>query len=116
MKSPNSGTRENHDAVYRLIMAAWGSQVTRTLASFSVAEHLEDGPMSADQVAERLLSDPGMTHRLLQAATALGFLTYDPNTKRFSGTNMLDILHGNSPLSLKRYARTNASQLISSRW
>jgi hypothetical protein len=104
--------REQHDSVYRLIMAGWGSQVTRTVASFSIAEHLEAAPLTSAEIAERLSCDPAMTYRLLRAATALGFLAYEPSTERFSGTPMLDILHGQSPLSLKHYAQTAGSEVF----
>jgi hypothetical protein len=112
MMSSNAATRTEHDAVYRLIMAGWGTQVIRTLASLSVAEHLDVGPLTAGEIAERLSSNPAMTYRLLRAASALGFLAYDPGTTQFSGTAMMGILHGDSPLSLKHYALTTASEVF----
>ncbi len=110
MEQSNAATREEHDAVYRLIMAGWGTQVTRTLASLSVAEHFGAGPLSAGQVADRVSSDPDMTFRLLRAATAMGFLTYEPDTSQFSGTAMLDVLRGDSAFSLKHYAQAGPSE------
>jgi hypothetical protein len=104
--------REDHDSVYRLIMAGWGSQVVRTLAAFSIAEHLAAAPLTSAEIAERLSSDPGMTYRLMRAATALGLLAYEPGTGRFTGTPMLDVLHGDSPLSLKHYAQTVGSDVF----
>jgi hypothetical protein len=102
--------REEHDNVYRLIMAGWGSQVVRTLAAFSIAEHLAAAPLTSAEIAERLSSDPDMTYRLLRAATAMGLLAYEPGTQLFSGTPTLDILHGESALSLKHYAQTVGSE------
>jgi hypothetical protein len=104
--------RAVHDSVYRLIMAGWGSQVVRTLASFAIAEHLAAAPLTSAEIAERLSSDPAMTYRLLRAATALGFLAYEPSTMMFSGTPMLEILHGDSALSLKHYAQTVGSDVF----
>ncbi|MET0703550.1 MAG: methyltransferase [Mycobacterium sp.] len=101
----DAATREQHDDVYRLIMAGWGSQVIRALASLQVAEQLEAASLTADQLAERLSSEPRMTYRLLRAAAALGLLDYDAPTGQFTGTPLLAILHGDSPMSLKHYAQ-----------
>jgi hypothetical protein len=101
-----------HDSVYRLIMAGWGSQVVRTLAEFSIAEHLAAAPLTSAEIAERLSSDPDTTYRLLRAAAALGFLAYEPSSELFSGTPMLDILHGDSDWSLKHYAQTVGSEVF----
>ncbi|MGV0624857.1 methyltransferase [Mycolicibacter minnesotensis] len=84
-------------------MAGWGSQVVRTLAVLSIAEHFEVGPRSADEIAERCSSDPAMTSRLLRAATALGFLTYDRATAKFTETAMLLVLRADSPFGLKNF-------------
>lgn len=105
MDRRNTAMREQHNDVYRLIMSGWGSQVIRSLATFSIAEQLDAGPLTADQIAGRISSDPDMTYRLLRAATALGFLEYDAATGQFSGTSLLEILHAESPLSLKHYAQ-----------
>jgi len=112
MEQTNVATRAEHEAVYRLIMAGWGSQVVRTVASFSVAEHLEAGPLSARQIAGLLSSDPDMTFRLLRAAAAMGFLTYDPATSQFAGTAMLDVLRGDCAFSLKHYAQAGTSEVF----
>jgi len=68
--------------------------------------------LTSAEIAERLSSDPDMTYRLLRAATAMGFLAYEPSTELFSGTSMLDILHGESALSLKHYAQTIGSEVF----
>ena len=55
----NSET-DSYSEVYRLIMAAWGSQAVRCLAALSVAEHLETEALSAQEIAERESVNPGM--------------------------------------------------------
>lgn len=105
MRSTHSELRDDHDAVYRLIMAGWGSQVVRALAAFSIAERLESGPLTADQIAEELSSNPEMTFRVMRAGAALGLLYFDRETMQFSATPLLEILHGSCPLSLKQYAQ-----------
>jgi hypothetical protein len=110
MRSTSPATHEEHDEVYRLIMAGWGSQVVRTLATLSVAEHLGRSSLTAQQIAERAASDPDMTYRLLRAGTALGLLEYDPDTATFTGTSRLEILHPESPFTLKHYAQIAPSR------
>jgi hypothetical protein len=106
LSTENACTRDDHDKVFEMIMASLGSQVIRTLALLSVAEHLHGAALTADQIAARESSDPAMTYRLLRAAAALGFLAYQADTGVFAGTALLDVLRADSPLSLKFYAQT----------
>jgi hypothetical protein len=101
----NSPTRDDHDKVFEIIMVSFSSQVVRTLALLSVAEHLHGTTLTADQIAARESSDPAMTYRLLRAGTALGFLEHQADTNKFVGTPLLDVLREDSPLSLKFYAQ-----------
>lgn len=106
MKSTKPVTREDCDEVYRLIMAGFGAQVVRALAVLSIAEHLDGDSQTAQQIAERACTDPGMTFRLLRAGVALGFLEYDSETRAFTGTAKLEVLHRDCSYTLKHYART----------
>jgi hypothetical protein len=47
------------------------SQTIRAAAEFCLADHLADGPLSADEVARRTRSAPCNTFRLLRAAATL---------------------------------------------
>jgi hypothetical protein len=107
MQSPNP--RDDHDRVFELIMAGWGSQAVRTLAALSVAEHLAAGPLSAADIAARESSDADMTYRVLRAGVALGLLEYDAEAALFAGTAMLSVLHEDSPVCLKHYAQAAIS-------
>ena len=104
----NAATRDDHDKVFQMIMAALGSQVVRTLALMSVAEHLHGAALTAEEIAVRESSDPALTYRLLRAGAALGFLEYHAETGQFTGTSLLDVLREDSPLSLKYYAQAAA--------
>jgi O-methyltransferase/methyltransferase family protein len=95
---------DGHTTVYRLIMGAWGSQAVRTLAQLSVAEHLEDGPLRTDQLAERVSAEPAALHRLLRIGGAMGLLQYNDAEKTFATTPLLRVLHEDAPESLKNYA------------
>jgi hypothetical protein len=76
------------------------------MAALSVAEHLDQGPLTAEQIAERASSHPDMTYRVLRAGVAMGLLDYDGATRAFTGTSRLEILHEDSPFTLKHYALT----------
>lgn len=97
--------RDEHDGVYRLVMAGWATQVVRAFATLAIAEHLERGPLTAPQIAEQAGTDPALTYRVLRAGVALGFLHFDPTTTAFTGTSRLDILHPDNPLTLKHFAQ-----------
>jgi hypothetical protein len=91
--------------VYNLIMAAWGSQAVRAIASLSVAEHLAAGPLAAAEIAERESADAAATYRLLRAGVALGLIDQDPRSGVFRSTPALEVLHRENESSLKHYAR-----------
>jgi SAM-dependent methyltransferase len=110
MGSEKVATRADHDKVYQMIMASFQSQVVRTLALLSAAEHLQASALTAGEIAERESSDPDMTYRVLRAGASLGFLNYDRDTKQFVGTPLLDVLREDSPLSLKYYAQIAPSR------
>jgi hypothetical protein len=94
----------DHSRLFEMIMGSIQTQAVRTLASMSVAEHLADGPLGADEIAKRASTDPRMTYRLLRAGVAFGLLTYDEDTSTFAGTPMLGLLHQDAPVTLKHYA------------
>lgn len=98
--------------VYNLILAGFGSQAVRALALLSVAEHLADGPLTADEIAERESTDVAATYRLLRAAAALELLDQDADTGAFRSTPALEVLHADHESSLKYFARSAASPLF----
>jgi O-methyltransferase domain len=105
MTDTQSAAQQKFTEVYRVIMAPWGSQVVRALSIFSVAEHLAEGPLSARQIAERESIDPKFTYRMLRAAASMGFVVYRADKQMFAAGVLLDILHEDSPNSLKYYAQ-----------
>jgi hypothetical protein len=96
---------DHYDRLFQIIMAANGTQVVRTLAMLSVAEHLQSERLTAEEIAARESSDPSMTYRVLRAGVGLGLLEYDPDGRVFSGTDMLRLLHRDGPITLKNYAQ-----------
>ncbi|OBJ23112.1 methyltransferase [Mycobacterium colombiense] len=108
---PNEDS-DNYTMVYRLIMAAWGSQAIRCLASLSIAEHLEAEALSAREIAERESVDPGMLYRLLRVGAAMGLLDYNGINATFSATPMLHVLHEDASERLKYYAQAAAGPTL----
>ncbi|HYZ66281.1 MAG TPA: methyltransferase [Mycobacterium sp.] len=89
------------------------SQIVRTAAELSLADHLAAGPLTAQEIAEREGSAPGTTFRLMRACAALGLATADGDG-RFHGTALLDTLRTDAPRSLRAYvmAVTNSAHWL----
>lgn len=59
-------------ALLELSQGAWVTQALYAAATLRFADHLADGPLSADDVARRAGSDPGATFRVLRALASKG--------------------------------------------
>jgi hypothetical protein len=90
------------EAMMQMITGMWVSQIVRTAADLSLAEHLAAGPQTADHIAAQEKSDPGATYRFMRACVSVGLLTYEDDA--FAGTSLLGFLHQDSPMSLKSFA------------
>jgi hypothetical protein len=89
---PESSTTDGaRAAMWDMIIAYRTSQIVRTVATLSLAEHCADGPVTAEAVAAAESADPAAVARLLRASAALGLVT-TADEINFSGTNLLDIL------------------------
>ncbi|HEY1966406.1 MAG TPA: methyltransferase [Pseudonocardia sp.] len=102
-----SGTDQgaaNHQEMLGLITGFWVSQIVRTAAALSLADHLAGQPATAKEIASAEGSDLSATFRLLRACAALKLVTYDPATGRFAATALLHTLRRDSPDSLRNLA------------
>jgi hypothetical protein len=90
-----------------MITGYWVSQIVRTVADLHIAEHLADGPLTAEQISQRESSDQINTLRLLRACMALGLVTYADG--RFAGTPLLSTLDARSGHSLRHFALAQTS-------
>lgn len=104
MTATETYTAEDHRTMMSTITGFWVSQLTAALAHLEVAEHLHDGPKTADTVAKLAGSDPRATFRLLRAAVDPGLVRHDPETDRFASTSLLDRLRASAPDSLRNVA------------
>ncbi len=60
-----------------MVTGHWVPQVVRAAVDLSLADHLAEGGLTADEVAQRENSASGTTFRLMRACVVLGLLTAD---------------------------------------
>ena len=86
-----------------MVTSHWVPQVVRAAVDLSLADHLAEGGLTADEVAQRENSASGTTFRLMRACVVLGLLTADPEG-RFHSTPLLETLRKDAPGSLRGLA------------
>jgi O-methyltransferase/methyltransferase family protein len=101
--SEYSPVADPHQQMTEMMFGFCVSQIIRTAAELSLADHLAAGPLTAQEIAEREGSAPGTTFRLMRACAAFGLLTTD-EAGRFHGTPLLDTLRTDAPRSLRALA------------
>jgi len=87
----------------QLITGMWISQALYAAAKLSIADHLESGPQSATELADKAGCHAGALHRLLRALASIGVFA-ELEGKRFSLTPLGDCLRINSPDSARNSA------------
>ncbi|SMD26369.1 methyltransferase [Kibdelosporangium aridum] len=88
------------DTMLHLLTGGWVAQTLRALAELNIPDHLADGPVTAEDVAERVGSDPRATYRLMRAASSLGVLSYE-GEHRFGLTELGTLLRSDTPGSMR---------------
>lgn len=88
-----------HAHMVKLISGYQVSQVVRAVADLSIADHLVEGPLTANEIAKREGAIADYTFRLMRAAVAVGLLDAD-NYGRFHTTPLLNTLRKDAPRSL----------------
>lgn len=92
--------RGDSPAMFNMILGHVVAQVVHCAALFSLADHLAQGPASAETIARAEGLDAAATFRLMRACTAFGLMTYDKGTD-FSGTPLLATLRRGDPRHLR---------------
>ncbi|GAB3444129.1 methyltransferase [Streptomonospora sediminis] len=104
--SGESGTTsadESYDSMFSMITAYWRTQVVAAMARFSIAEHLDRGVRTAEEIADLESTDPDATRRLLRAGAAIGLATSQDGV-HYAPTPLLEPLRADSPRSLRSVA------------
>jgi hypothetical protein len=88
----------------RLINGYHVSQALHVAATLRVADHLQDGPRSSEDLAQACGAHPASLYRLLRALAAVG-LFHEAGNKEFSLTRLGVCLTGDATDSARDYAR-----------
>ena len=115
---PNDGEAElARDAMklMEMISGYWVTQILRTVAELSLADHVAAGVATAEEIAGRERSEPKATYRLLRAAASLGLFS-DAGDGRFGVTPMGNLLRKGAPGSFREMAVLQGSPLHWQSW
>jgi hypothetical protein len=91
------------EQMMQMITGYWVSQVVRGAAYLSLADHLEHGLSTADEIAKAEGANPDACARLLRACEGLGMVQSNGKTKKFTSTDLLQTLNSR-PGSLRGLA------------
>jgi len=94
-----------------MISGFWVTQILRSTAELSLADHVADGATTAEEIAEREGSAPATTYRLLRAAASLGLFS-DAGDRRFRVTPLGSLLRKGVPGSLRELAMSQGAPLL----
>ncbi len=91
------------DALLRMTNAFQVSQAIHAAATLGIADLLEEGPRSADDLAEATGTHAPTLYRLLRALASLGVFVEDPDAQ-FDSTPLAEYLRTDAPGSLRAWA------------
>lgn len=91
------------DTLLQMTNAARVSQAIYVAATLGIADLLEDGPKSVDELAQATGTHAPTLYRLLRALASVGVFTEQPDG-RFDSTPMAEYLRTNAPRSLRAWA------------
>jgi hypothetical protein len=81
---------------------AWGTQIVYAAAKLGIADLLEDGPKSSDDIAKETESNPDATYRLLRALASEGIFK-ETQGRVFELTPVAETLQKNHPMSVRPF-------------
>jgi hypothetical protein len=102
-------------AMSELIIGAWVTQAIHAAAELGIADALADGPLSADDLAERVQADPEALERLLRALITRGVFRR-LGDGRYALTPLADTLRSDAPASMAGGARFYGSPQHREHW
>ncbi|MEZ0351808.1 methyltransferase [Mycobacterium sp. pR1184] len=98
-----------------LILNAWVAQSIASAADLGVADALANGPLSAEQLANRVGADPDALHRLLRALIGIGIFRQHRDG-RYALTPLAETLRTDAPVSMAGMARWVGSPQHREHW
>ena len=103
-----TATAPPHVQLVQMAMAYWVSDILYVAAKLSLADHLAEGPKSADELSGRTGTHAPSLYRLMRTLANLSILTEDA-THRFALTPVGDALKTGAPGSARATILTIAS-------
>jgi hypothetical protein len=92
-----------HAGLMQLLSGGMIAGAVSALASLGVADHLDSGPQSAEELAPKVGAQPGPLYRLMRATASVGVLA-EGSEGKFSQTPMSAALRRSGPISLRGWA------------
>jgi SAM-dependent methyltransferase len=102
MTTALEATDKDFEQMMQMLTGFFVTQIAGAVATFSIADHLANGPATAQQIATTEGIHSTATFRLLRACASLGLVTFDG--LKFSATPLLGTLRRNVPGSLHGFA------------
>ena len=91
------------EVMFRMITGFWVSQIIGVAARLNIAEHLQGGAKSAEELSRLTETEPSALFRVLRAAASLGVFTLGADD-RFSLTPLGETLRSGVPGSMREMA------------
>lgn len=92
-----------HAQVLQFILSGWVSQAVSAFARLGVADHVDQQPKSAEEIAPLVGARPDLLYRLMRAMAAVGIL-HETTERRFVETPLTDCLRTNAAPSFRDIA------------
>ena len=103
------------DALLRMTNAFQASQAIHVAATLGIADLLEDGPRSVDELAQTTGTHAPTLYRLLRALASVGVFAEQPDGQ-FRSTPLAEYLRTNAPRSLRAWAMQIGQQYFWTSW
>jgi hypothetical protein len=103
------------DALLRMTTAFQASQAIHVAATLGIADLLEDGPRSVDELAQTTGTHAPTLYRLLRALASVGVFAEEPDGQ-FGSTPLAEYLRTNAPRSLRAWAMQIGQQYLWTSW
>ena len=98
-----------HIAMFQLISGFWISRAIYVIAKLGIADHLADGPKTAEEIAAATGTHAGALYRIFRALSSVGVLTEDAG-RRFGLTPVGETLRTDAPGSLRAFATSELGE------
>jgi SAM-dependent methyltransferase len=105
---PAAPALADYQRMVGMVTGFWVSQLVRATAVFNIAEHVDGGRTTAEDIAEAESADRDAIRRLLRTGASIGLLSSEDGV-HFASTSLLETLHPDSPHSLHHLARSQAA-------